>query len=150
MKLSLFISVALVLFSPVLLFGQTSDTSVPLSQLKNVPFIAGPLKITFTHFRGNQVIAGELRFTGVGNVQIEVENISDDFATFEPLHLSVVGKNEGQTDILGLIHNNEIYPVESRRIAPKAKIKAEYVLTDKVELPARIYYEDKLIVSIRE
>ena len=83
-------------------------------------------------------------------VHIEVENTSGTFTTFEPRHFSVVDKNQLQADILGLYKQNEIYPAESRRIAAKATIKAQYILTEKVDLSARIYYDDKMLGAIRE
>ena len=40
--------------------------------------------------------------------------------------------------------------VRDKSIGPKARIKHMYVLTDTVQLPARLYYEDKLLGTIIE
>ena len=42
-----------------------------------------------------------------------------------------------------------VAPVE-RRIWSKAWIKHSYTLTNKMELPARLYYKDKLLATIIE
>ena len=152
MKALLFKSLFLILSSSVLLVAaQTSPQSVPVAQLKSNPFTAGALRITVTSFKGNGIFATQSGTTGyVGTVHVEVENTSDSFVTFEPGHFSVVDRNQNQADVLGLDQHNDIYPAESRRIAPKATIKAQYILTGKVDLPARIYYEDQLLGTVRE
>jgi len=145
MKIRRLIPITLFLISPMLLFGQTSSTRIPLSRLKSIPFTAGPLKLTFMSLIGRN---GAISYRGV--IEIEVENLSDGFATFEPRHLSIVDTNENQVDVLGSEQNSSafVYPATSRRIAPKARIKCEYVLTDRFEMPVAIYYEDKLLAFI--
>jgi hypothetical protein len=89
-------------------------------------------------------------------ITIVVENTSNNFMTFDPRRLTFIDKYNNQIDIGG--QYAEVYrpgvsllvaPVE-RRIWSKAWIKHSYTLTNKVELPARLYYEDKLLATIIE
>ena len=148
MKASFLRSIPLVLFSPLLLLAfQTTEKSVAISELKSSPFTAGPLKLTVTHFRGTEFFA---RYSHLqSGIQITVENTSDTFATFEPRRLSVVDKDNEQADVLGLDQDDEVYAAEIRRIAPEATINVHFILTARVDLPARIYYDDRLLGIIR-
>jgi len=139
-----------ILFSSLLSSAQSSE--IALSQLKSVPFTAGDLKITFTNVKGRMLVANLSNYLGYrGSIRIEVENISRVFATFNPEDVSVVDRDDHQADILGLeINSTNIFPAETRRIAPKATIKAAYVLTDKFEFPVRIYYAGKVLCTVTE
>ena len=151
MKVQLLISLMLVFVSSSLLFAQAPDTPFPLAQLKSMPLTAGALKITFTSFKGRVVVYNGP--TSIGDrvfIQIEVENTSDAFAAFDPQRLSIVDKNYNQADILGVIYETQVFNAESRSVAPKARIKEQYALNHKVEMPARIYYEGKLLATIKE
>jgi hypothetical protein len=53
------------------------------------PFTADPVKITVTNFKGSAVFATKLSRHLLGSIHIEVENTSNNFATFEPQHFSV-------------------------------------------------------------
>ena len=151
MKVQLLISVMLVFVCSSLFFAQATDTTVDLPQLKSTPFTAGALKITFTSFKRRIVVFNGSKSIGDRvSILVEAENTSDSFATFDPQRLSIVNENYIQADILGVIYESQIFNAESRSIAPKARIKAQYVLNDKVELPARIYYEGKLLATIKE
>jgi hypothetical protein len=89
-------------------------------------------------------------------ITIVVENTSDNFTTFDPRRLTFIDKNNNQIDIGGQYAQVDrpgvsslVAPVE-RRIWSRAWIKHSYTLTNKVELPARLYYEDKLLATIIE
>jgi hypothetical protein len=150
MKSRTLFAAAMILLTPlVVLAFQTQSEQVRKSELNSRSFSADPLKITLAEFYG-----GGLRKPN-GEVIIEVENASSDFTTFDPRRLSFIDKDDNQADILGLAGNNEsewkwIVPAEIKRIGPKAKIKNLYALTDKVRLPVRLYYEDKLLGTIIE
>lgn len=87
-----------------------------------------------------------------------MENTSDDFTTFDPRLLSFIDKDNNQMDILGVRvaisvggkGGGSVVMAEDTRIAPKARIKRKYALTDYVQLPARLYYEDKLLATMIE
>jgi hypothetical protein len=87
-----------------------------------------------------------------------VENTSDDYTTFNPRLLSFIDKDNNQIDILGarvaievgMEVGGSVIMAQDTRIAPKARIKRSYALTNYMKLPASLYYEDKLLVTIIE
>jgi hypothetical protein len=131
----------------VLAFQAQAD-QVRKAELKSRPFTAGLLKIRITDFYGGGVALS------AGEIRIVVENTSDDFTAFDPQRLSFVDNDNNQVGILGvrISSQNETWIVaaESKRIRPKAWIKNLYTLTDKLQLPLRLYYEDKLLGTIIE
>lgn len=141
--------VSLILLTPlVVLAFQAHADHVRKDDLKSWPFTRGPLKITITEFdTGGRLFANS-------RINIEVENTSDEFTTFDPRRLSFVDKNDNQVDILGLVGTDKrrewVIAAGDRRIGPKARIKHIYALTDKMQLPARLYYEDKLLATVIE
>jgi len=143
---------ALILLTPLVAPAfQGQSEQIRKGDLNSKSFSAGPLKITLAEFYG-----GGIR-QPYGDIVIEVQNTSEDFIAFDPRRLSFIDKDNNQSDILGLAENNiekiewhKIIPAELQRIGPKAKIKNVYALTGKVRLPARLYYEDKLLGTIIE
>ena len=134
---------ALILLTPlVVLAFQVQTENVRKGDLKSKPFITGPLKMTLIEFYGATAISAKAA------ISIEVENTSDDFTTFDPGRLSFINKDNYQVDILGITDGTSVVEVGDKRIGPKARIKHLYVLTDRVQLPARLYYEDKLLATI--
>jgi hypothetical protein len=127
----------------VLAFHAQAD-QVRKNNLKSKPFIRGPLKITLTWFNSSD---------GIG---VEVENMSDDFTIFDPRRLSFIDEDDNQVDIMGarvaievgMSAGETVINAEVTRIAPKARIKRSYALTNYMLLPARLYYEDKLLATI--
>jgi hypothetical protein len=57
-------------------------------------------------------------------------------------------------DVLGLVGTDKrrewLVAAGDKRIGPKARIKHIYALTDKMQLPVRLYYEDKPLATILE
>ena len=135
----------MILLTPfVVLAFQAQAEQVRDRELKNKSFTAGSLKITIT------------RFT-VGNINIEVENTSDDFTTFSPQLLTFIDKNNNQENIVGQYAGSESVGPDStasvvtagdQRIWPRARIKHLYKLPNRVHLPARLYYGEKLLATI--
>jgi hypothetical protein len=140
---------AMILLTPlVVLAFQAQADQISKSELKSRPFSAGLLKITLAEF-----YLGNLAKTN-GRLIIVAQNTSEDFVTFDPRRLSFIDTDGNQADILGItgydgrIPGTVVVAAESKRIGPKAKISNLYELTDKVRLPARLYYEDKLLGTI--
>src|SRR5262245_15037146 len=134
---------ALILLTPlVVLAFQVQAENVRNGALKSKPLITGLLKITIIEFYAVRSISYK------DAIIIEVENTSDDFTTFAPGRLSFINKDNYQVDILGISGGTSVVEVGDKRIGPKARIKHYYVLTDNVQLPARLYYEDKLLATI--
>lgn len=117
---------------------------VRTAELDRTPLTAGPLKITLTHFRGSFLKIGG------GSVEAQVENTSTGFATFSPQKLSFVGSDNNQADALAIQSGDNYWPAVDRRIAPGARIKEFYALNSKVRLPARLYYDEKLLAVITD
>lgn len=148
MRSRLIIPVIVVLLVPFFaMAGGQISTRVRKSELKDVPFLAGnSIKITIT-----RLYQGYLRTeTGDPEMELQVENLSTSFVTFSPRHLSFVGSNNRQVDILAVQVIKESYPAVDRRLALGAHIKDTYRLSDKLSLPARLYYEEKLIALITD
>lgn len=149
MRSRLIIASALVLSLHMLVFaGGQLGSAIKRSELDRMPFIAGKLKMTITKFKDNVVISSELRNTGVGYIEVNVENLAPEFTTFFPNRLLFLDRNNDQASILGVRHVNEIYAVQDTRLAPQARIKGRYNLTDKLEPPVRVYYDDRLLGTI--
>jgi len=124
--------------------GQVTSTRVRTADLDRTPFTAGPLKITLTQFRGS--------FLKIGNATVEVQvvNTASEFTSFSPQKLSFLGSNNNQADVLAIQAGDKYWPAQDRRIAPGGRTKEFYALNDKVRLPARLYYDEKLLAEIVE
>lgn len=114
------------------------------SELDRTQLTAGPLKITLTQFRGSFLKIGG------GSVETEVENTSTEFTVFSPQRLSFVGNDNHQADVLAIQSGDRFWPAVDRRIAAGARIKEFYALNSKVRLPARLYYDEKLLAVITD
>ncbi|HWP44087.1 MAG TPA: hypothetical protein VNO14_12665 [Blastocatellia bacterium] len=131
--------------------GNQADARIPASDLHRVPLIAGPLRITITKFKDH----GLFSFDRYLKIDMEIENTSTDFVTFSPQSISFVESDGNQENILGIRifhqghkYESSIMPAPDRRIAPAARIKVSYILTDRVDPPVRFYYDDKLLATI--
>ena len=147
MRYRLLTSTMVLLLAPLwVTAGQAPATRVRASELSQSPFIVDSIKLTFTKFNKD----GLLGF-GHGSIELRVENMSSAFTTFSPQRLSLVGSDNEQANILGVpVGNDNIIPAEERKLAPFARMKEYYGLTAKVQLPARLYYDEKLIGFIAD
>jgi hypothetical protein len=142
---------AMILLTPlVVLAFRAQAEQVRKGELNSKSFTTGSLKITITSLNMGRINAN-------GYIGIEVENTSGDFTTFAPQRLTLIDKNDNQIDIVGqfvgMDRNNGalVVAVGDKRIWPKARITHTYKMTkDTVKLPARLYYEDKLLATIIE
>ena len=140
---------AAVLSLPILILASRQvNPPVKQSEIDRLPFIAGKLKITITKIKNNVAISAEWRNTGLGYVEMTIENLSPEFTSFVPHRLLFVDRDNDQAGILGVRHNDEIYTPQESRIAPQARIKGRFTLTDKLDPPVRIYYDDRLLGTI--
>jgi len=120
------------------------------ADLGSQSFLTGSLKISVEKFKGN-VVLGRSAETGSGQVALRVENTSKDFAAFYPQRVSFVDRDNNQVAILDARHGYDEYvPAAEVRIAPGARVSDLYRLKAKVRLPARMYYDDKLLVVITD
>jgi hypothetical protein len=133
---------AMILLTPlVVLAFQDQAEQVRNRELKNKSFTVGSLKITLTNF---------FRSNYRSILYIEVENTSDHITTFVPQLLAFIDKDDNQVDIGAQYVGGEgkVVAAGDKKVWPKAKMKHSYVLTNNVRLPARLYYEDKLLATI--
>jgi len=124
--------------------GQVPAVRVRTSQLDRTPFTAGSLKITLSQFR-----ASFLKIGGA-SVEVQVVNTADTFTSFSPQKLSFLGNDNNQVDVLAIQSGDHYWRAEDRRIAPGARTKEFYALNGKLQLPARLYYDEKLLAEIVE
>ena len=124
--------------------GQVPAVRVRTAQLDRTPFTAGPLKITLTQFR-----ASYLKIGGT-SVEVQVMNTASTFTSFSPQKLSFLGNDNNQADVLAIQSGDHYWRAEDRRIAPGARTKEFYALNGKLQLPARLYYDEKLLAEIVE
>jgi len=131
--------------------AQQTPVRIHLSALPQA-IQAGPLKFRFVEFRS----AGLFRI-GEGWVRVEIENNSPDAINFSPAQLYFVGKDGVEGSILGTSRRElsggrgEVFicPTD-RMIAPRARIKETYILSEKLRMPADFYYQDKLVATIQD
>ena len=135
---------------PILIFPflVSADDQPPVrlrkSELSHSPLFVGSLKITLMNLDGHGL------FPLKGTIQVQTENTSTIFAIFFPQRLSFVNADNTQVDVLGVPFAEGTVSVADRRIAPGARIKEYYSLNSKVHLPARLYYDEKLLAVIAD
>jgi hypothetical protein len=135
-------SIIVVLLVALLASATNQPARIRVSELDRTPLTAGPLRITLTKFRGSFLKVGG------GSIEAQVENTSAEFSVFSPQRLSFVGSDNSQADILAIQSGDRYWCALDRRIAPGARTKEFYALNGKVRLPARVYYDEKLLAEI--
>jgi hypothetical protein len=111
--------------------------------LDKTTLTSGSLRIRIIKFRGSVLKIG------IGYLGVEVHNASDQFAPYSPSRLSFLNKDFTQVDMLASIFGGDkLVALRDRRLAPRATIDEYYQLDQKVELPCRLYYEEKLLAEI--
>ncbi|HKF58287.1 MAG TPA: hypothetical protein VKJ45_22785 [Blastocatellia bacterium] len=114
------------------------------------PVQCGPLKFTLVEFKS----AGFLRI-GEGYTRVEIENTSAEAVNFSPSQLYFVGKDGAEASILGTSRQSargeaHLICATGRMIAPLARIRETYILSEKLRMPADFYYQDKLVATIQD
>ena len=132
--------------------GASAQTRVPQirqADLSRTPIAAGQLRITIIDFSGSPLLAH------AGHMKLLVENTSGSFVTFSPMRLAFVNQDGSQVDIftVPMSQGGKILgyvAVVDRDLAPNAHVRTrnEYELSDKVELPAKLFYDRQLIAEI--
>ena len=151
MRTMLVFSALAFLLVPLCAVGRDDPApSIRKADLGRQSFLIGSLKISIAKFKGNTII-GRTAEVGSGQVALKVENTSRDFATFYPQRVSFVDRDNNQVTILDARHNYDEYvPAGEVRIAPGARVEDLYRLKTKVRLPARMFYDEKLLVIITD
>ena len=113
------------------------------------------LTIIIDKFKSGSV-AGHIPLIGwmisppTASLTIRIENTTKGFLTYTPAGL-VIARNDGNQVLLAKqrIEGNW-RPVEGTNLAPGTHLEVAYYLSDRVTLPAKIYYEQKLLAEITE
>ena len=135
---------------PVLIlpFLALADDQPPVrvreSELSRSPLFVNSLKITIESIKGR----GAIDINSA--LEVQIENTSSGFTVFFPHRLSLVDGENRQIDVLAIAHRRGDIAAVDRRIAPGAHVKELYALNGKVRLPARLYYDEKLLAVIAE
>jgi hypothetical protein len=148
-----FFAVVLLLVQSSGTMGQDKAPQIREAELRKTPISAGPLRITITEFKASSLL---IPFS---HIKMQVENPSDSFAAFSPNKLMFVGNEGAQSNIFGVCYSPEptplgpaaryeYIPAADRDLAPNTHISLWYVLTDKVDLPARLFYDRQEIADI--
>ena len=144
MRLRLLASLLPIIFLPFFsLAGDQPPVRLRESELSHSPLIAGSLKITIKSIKGR----GSLSESSY--LVVQVENTSTAFTVFSPHRLSLVDGENSQLDVLSIANQASTAAV-NRTIAPGAHLRENYELNGKVRLPARLYYDEKLLAVIAD
>jgi hypothetical protein len=144
MRTIILVLIMLTLCAPLQSLADNQPINIRTSYLDKTYIEAGTLKIRFSKFK-----PAVLKFNN-GNVEIQAENSTNKFVTFYPQRLSFVDNYNDQINILAILSSNDYFTATERLIAPGAKIKELYELNGKIQLPTRVFYEEKLIAIISE
>lgn len=79
--------------------------------------------------------------------KVSVQNTSESFGTFSPADLIIVGNDGSQNYIETSYSTTPLHPT-SIRVAPMAHVLLTYGLNTEINLPAKIYYSEKLVAVI--
>jgi hypothetical protein len=143
------------LVAPLCAVASDDPQQIRVSELYKTPLEAGPLKFRITRLERSGVFG-----LGCGHITVEVENASANPENFYPQRLVLVNRDNLQLNVWAgrrgyyttiPPHGPKIpaSPLEIR-ITPGARVKESYSLSGKVRLPARLFYDDKLLAEIVE
>jgi len=132
----------------VLPFLALADDQPPVrvreSELSRSPLFVSSLRITI------QAIKGRSAPFISSSLDVQIENTSSAFTVFFPHRLSFVDGENRQIDVLAIAHQRGDFAAVDRSIAPGAHVKELYALNGRVHLPARLYYDEKLLAVITD
>ena len=114
------------------------------------PLQVNGLSITITGLNGNQVFARLTKWSGRAHVKITLENKGASFQSFSPFDLCFVGNDGVQALPIYEINKADDTIPMTFRIAPSARLSTEYVLSDRLSFPVKIYLGDRLVAQVTE
>lgn len=121
-----------------------------------------PLRIHKSEFSRTAIVAGDLKLTitdisigaspfGMPKMEIEIENIAATAAPFDPQQLSFVRADGHQVEALAIrVFPDILVTPRVFLIISGARLQQSYYMNEKLQLPARMYYQGKLIAEITE
>ncbi|MGH9759246.1 MAG: hypothetical protein ACREDR_37145 [Blastocatellia bacterium] len=148
-RISYFFSAILLLIPFSAATAQSPAPTIRQADLKKTAISAGALRITFTEFKGVKALFGKTEV-----VDFLVENTSSSFVTFSPSRLLFVNEDGTQVDVFAVYYSGRDFagylPAADHDLAPNTHmtLKFDYDLSDRLELPARVFYDHQLIAQI--
>ncbi len=143
------------LIIPLCVAADDQSQRIRLSDLDKTPVVVGPFKIRIARLNRSTFLG-----LGGGHIKVEVENTSSGPETFYPQRLAIVNRDNFQVSVWAgkRRYYGTVPPYDPRipvtsleiRITPGARIREVYSLSGKVRLPARLFYDDKLLAEIVE
>jgi hypothetical protein len=144
------------LIIPLYVSADDQPQHVSLTKLVKTPLAAGALKIRVAKLSRSSVLGH-----GRGHIEVEVGNTAASPETFYPQRLTLVNRDNIQVNVVAprrSYYYRAAPPYDPRmpatlleiRITPGARIKEVYSLSGKIQLPARLFYDDKLLAEIVE
>ncbi|MBI1754334.1 MAG: hypothetical protein HY014_17840 [Acidobacteria bacterium] len=124
--------------------------NLKVSELATHPLQANGLSITITGLNGHQLIASVPRWAGRARVRMSIENKGTSFQAFSPFDLCFVGSDGVQVLPIYEINKADDSTPLAFRIAPAARLSTEYVMTGRLNFPAKIYLGDRLVAKVAE
>lgn len=139
--------VIIVLLSAVAARGQ-EPPRIRKSDIKKHEFTAGDLKVTLTKFWPGSLLSRAY-------IEVKVENSSSNAATFDPLRLSFVNRDNKQVSVQAVIHQGKHahgygINITAREVAPGAFIKEFYWLDGRLHFPVQFFYEGRKLALVTE
>jgi hypothetical protein len=133
---------------PALGIARDEPERVRKSELHKRSFDIGALRITITRFWPGSMLSR-------GYVAVKAENTSSSAVIYNPQRLSFISNNNRQVNTRGRRQQGVLGPddnwldiAQPREIAPNAYIKEFYELDGRVRLPARLFYEARVLALI--
>jgi hypothetical protein len=140
--------VIVLILLPVLSVARDEPERVRKSELHKRLFAVGELRITITRFWPGSMLSR-------GYVAVKVENTSSSAVIYNPQRLSFISNTNRQVNTRGRRQQGVLGPddnvldiAQPREIAPNAYIKEFYELDGRVRLPARLFYEARVLALI--
>ncbi|HLO69214.1 MAG TPA: hypothetical protein VK188_19500 [Holophaga sp.] len=136
-----------------LLAAPASAQEVPITKFVAIAaetFSVNGLDIVIQDLTRNQIMGTTPRLPGRANITLRLRNPGKAFASFAPQDLALVGKSGLQTVPLCELNSGVESEALLHQIAPGAYIEVRYILSGKVQLPAKLYLGGKLVAEIQE
>ncbi|MBI3652659.1 MAG: hypothetical protein HY231_16680 [Acidobacteria bacterium] len=125
--------------------AQDKEKQIRKSELIKSPMVTGPFRIIITKLRTAQLSLMR------GDLYVEVQNTSHQFANFSPQKLTLVASDNLQLRVLTVTSKKgEEVCAADTKIVPGASLEEVYNLSDVVRLPVRLYYDEQLLAVITD
>jgi hypothetical protein len=138
-----FCFVAILSFGVVTL-AQDKAPTLHESDLKGTALaVAGDMTLTVLDLKGG--LFGQAPIV----VEVEIHNPTDTPIVFNPFRLSFVKADGRQLDVLAVpLWGEHTADAHEILVLPKARVRQLYFLNGRINLPAKMYYDARLLAEI--